>query len=109
MCTRFNSAALIGIIHEGKPTNCYLGKKIEKSFQFSAICILILRDICVRVCVCARQIWEVIWFDHCKGRQCEPKGCQLANFSIYSQFLITSTRLHEDKPLLVKVAGKLIQ
>ena len=61
------------------------------------------------VCVHARQIWEGIWFDHCKGQQCEPKGCQLANFSIYSQFLITSTRLHEDKPLLVKVAGKLIQ
>ena len=61
------------------------------------------------VCVRARQIWEGIWFDHCKGQQCEPKGCQLANFSIYSQFLITSTRLHEDKPLLVKVAGKLIQ
>ena len=61
------------------------------------------------VCVRARQIWEGIWFDYCKGRQCEPGGCQLANFSIYSQILIISTRLHEDKPLLVNVAGKLIQ
>ena len=56
MCTRFNSAALIGIIHEGKPTNCYLGKKIEKSFQFYAVCILIFRDICVRVCACASNL-----------------------------------------------------
>ena len=50
MCTRFNSAALLEIIHEGKPTNCYLGKKIEKS------CILILRDICVLVCACASNL-----------------------------------------------------
>ena len=49
MCTRFNSAALLEIIHEGKPTNCYLGKKIEKSFQFYAVHILIFRDICVRI------------------------------------------------------------
>ena len=56
MCTRFNSAALIGIIHEGKPTNFCLGKKIEKSFQFYAVCILILRDICVRVCACASNL-----------------------------------------------------
>ena len=55
MCTCVNSAALIGIIHEGKPTNCYLGKKIEKGFQFYAVCILILRDICVSVCVCVKS------------------------------------------------------